>query len=130
MKTKLKNMNRETPPQVDTHIGETTKIKGEIKAKGGIRIDGEFEGTIETKDVLIIGVNGKVKANEAKAKNARIGGTFSGKLIVEGKTHMERSARFDGELYCKGLVIEEGVVFNGKCLMEEKFEKVKPKEEK
>ncbi len=123
-------MTKEPAPQVDTHIGETTKIKGEVMAKGGVRIDGEFEGILETKDILIIGMSGKLRANEAKAKNARIGGLFSGKLIVEGKAHMEKNARFDGELYCKGLVIEEGVIFNGKCLMEEKFEKVKQKEEK
>ncbi|MEO0280156.1 MAG: polymer-forming cytoskeletal protein [candidate division WOR-3 bacterium] len=126
-------MNKEPTPQVDTHIGETTYLKGEIKARGGIRIDGEFEGNIETKDILIIGLSGKVRVQEAKAKNVKIGGIFSGKLTVEGKAHLEKSARFDGELYCKGLIVEDGVIFNGKCLMDEKMEKIKEvkhKEEK
>ncbi len=120
-------MNKGNTPQVDTHIGETTVIKGEIRAKGGVRIDGDFEGNLETKDLLIIGSSGKVKANEVKAKNAKIGGVFSGKMIIEGKVHMEKTAKFDGELYCKSLMIEEGVIFNGKCLMEEK---IKIKEQK
>jgi cytoskeletal protein CcmA (bactofilin family) len=122
-------MAKESAPNVDTHIGETTKLKGSINSKGGIRIDGELEGNVETKDILIIGTNGKLKANECKAKNARIGGYFSGKMIIEGKVEMEKTAKFEGELYCKKLVVEEGVVFNGKCLMDEKWE-TKPETKK
>ncbi|MEN3045940.1 MAG: polymer-forming cytoskeletal protein [Candidatus Hydrothermales bacterium] len=124
-------MNKEPTPQVDTHIGESTHLKGEIRAKGGIRIDGEFEGNIETRDLFIVGTNGKVKVQEAKAKNARIGGSFTGKLVVEGKAHFEKNAKFEGEVYCKGLIVEDGVIFNGKCLMDEKLIKeAKQKEEK
>ncbi|MEN3044114.1 MAG: polymer-forming cytoskeletal protein [Candidatus Hydrothermales bacterium] len=124
-------MNKEPHPQLDTHIGESTQLKGEIKAKGGVRIDGEFEGNIETKDILIIGASGKVKAQDVRAKNAKVGGTFIGKLIVDGKAHFEKNARFEGEVYCKGLIVEDGVTFNGKCLMDEKLIKdTKHKEEK
>ena len=111
------NNKKEVPEKLDTHIGNETSIKGDINSSGGIRIDGEFEGNVNVKGFLIIGKNGKIKVNEAKVKDANIAGNFEGKLFAENRIHLEKGANFKGEIVCKILVIEEGVIFNGSCIM-------------
>jgi len=118
---------KEIRENLDTHIGDGTQIKGDINSSGGIRIDGEFEGNINTKEFLIIGKNGKIKVNEAKVKDANIAGNFEGKLFAENKIHLEKGANFKGEITCKLLVIEEGVIFNGTCIMGEGVKKTETK---
>jgi len=43
-----------------------------------------------------------------------------GKLYVAEKAEFQSGAKFDGELSCKGLVVEEGVIFDGLCQMTKK----------
>ena len=50
-------------------IGKGTKITGELISEGDFRIDGEFEGTLNTKGRVIIGkegfINGTVECTNA-----------------------------------------------------------------
>lgn len=108
---------KEIPEKLDTHLGSESKIKGDVTCTGGLRIDGEFDGSINVRGLLIIGKTGKVKVNEAKVKDAVIAGNFEGKLLAENRVELEKGANFKGEITCKVLVIEEGVMFNGTCSM-------------
>ncbi len=122
------NNKKEFPEKLDTHIGNETTFKGEINSSGGVRIDGEFDGNLSVKGFLIIGKSGKIRVNEAKVKDANIAGNFEGKLLAENKVHLEKGANFKGEIVCKTLVIEEGVIFNGTCIMgKEVTQKTEPK---
>lgn len=118
---------KELSEKLDTHIGSETQLKGDINSSSGLRIDGEFEGNIKTKGFLIVGKSGKVKVNEANVKDANIAGNFEGKLFAENKIHLEKGANFKGEITCKLLVIEEGVIFNGTCIMGEGAKKTETK---
>ena len=55
----------EVPPQeeVETVIGPTTSFRGTIRCNSNIRIDGIFEGIIETSGCLIIGNQAKILAD-------------------------------------------------------------------
>ncbi len=108
---------KDVPEKLDTHLGNESKTKGELTCTAGLRIDGEFDGNINARGLLIIGKSGKVKVNEAKVKDAVIAGNFEGKLWVENRVELEKGANFKGEITCKILIIEEGVTFNGSCSM-------------
>ena len=47
----------------NSYIGHGTILKGKLSHGGVIRLDGEFEGELETDSTLIVGMSGKVKAN-------------------------------------------------------------------
>jgi cytoskeletal protein CcmA (bactofilin family) len=105
-----------TGAEVNTTIGEGTILKGDVKVEGSIQVDGEFEGTIDATDTLVIGENGKVDG-DATVANAVIGGRMYGNVFASGKIELQRGSQLLGDIKTRGLVIEEGVVFQGNCQM-------------
>lgn len=110
--TKLEKLEE----RVDTVIGAGAKFDGNLEIQGGIRIDGKIKGNLKVQGLLVIGKTGRVEG-EIFAKDALVGGTMLGKIKVENKIEFQSGASFEGELVCKGLVIQEGVRFNGTCSM-------------
>ncbi len=101
---------------VNTIIGEGTSLKGDVKVEGSVRVDGDFEGTIEATDTLVIGEAGKVDGN-ANVSSAVIGGRMYGNVFASGKIELQRGSQLLGDIKTRGLVIEDGVVFQGNCQM-------------
>jgi cytoskeletal protein CcmA (bactofilin family) len=105
-----------TAIDVNTIIGEGTILKGDVKVEGSIQVDGEFDGTIDAADTLVIGESGKVDG-DATVANAVIGGRMYGNVFASGKIELQRGSQLLGDIKTRGLVIEDGVVFQGNCQM-------------
>jgi cytoskeletal protein CcmA (bactofilin family) len=105
-----------------TMIGEGTSFEGSITVPHGIRIDGAFKGKIESSGMLTIGTTGVLEA-DIKAKSIIIGGKVSGNIVGAERVELESKASFIGDLQTHDLVINEGALFHGKCLMKENPEK-------
>ena len=101
---------------MNTTIGEGTILKGDVRVEGSIQVDGEFNGTIDATDTLVIGENGKVDG-DATVANAVIGGKMYGNVFASGKIELQRGSQLLGDIKTRGLVIEDGVVFQGNCQM-------------
>ncbi|MBM3307619.1 MAG: polymer-forming cytoskeletal protein [Candidatus Eisenbacteria bacterium] len=111
-----KEGERTTVGGVNTVIGEGTTLKGDIKVEGSIEVDGDYEGTIDATDTLIVGSSGKVDG-DATVANAVIGGHMYGNVFASGKIELRRGSQLLGDIKTRGLVIEDGVVFQGNCQM-------------
>lgn len=98
-------------------IGHGTVIKGDLKVEGSIRMDGILNGNITVSEALIIGKSGEI-TGEVRTKDTLVGGKIEGNLIVEERAEFQSGSKLKGDLKCKSLVIEEGVVFDGTCAME------------
>lgn len=98
-------------------LGPGCKIKGSVEIKGTIRIDGEFEGTINCPETLIIGKSGVVKASDVSVKNAVIGGKLIGNISATNKIELQTGSHVEGDIQTTRLVIDEGVFFEGNCRM-------------
>ncbi len=105
-----------TVGSVNTIIGEGTTLKGDVKVEGSVQVDGDFDGTIEASDTLVVGETGKVEG-DATVANAVIGGKMYGNVFASGKLELRRGSRLLGDIKTRGLVIEDGVVFQGNCQM-------------
>jgi cytoskeletal protein CcmA (bactofilin family) len=105
-----------TAADVNTIIGEGTILKGDVKVEGSIQVDGEFDGTIDATDTLVVGETGKVDGDVTVA-NAAIGGRMYGNVFASGKIELQRGSQLLGDIKTRGLVIEDGVVFQGNCQM-------------
>ncbi len=94
-----------------------TGMQGTIKFNGPInlRINGSFDGELETKGTLIIGENANVKAG-IRGENINIQGKVKGDIICN-RLELSRTARLIGNVETSGLVISEGAIFKGKCQM-------------
>lgn len=105
--------------KLDTIIGKTTKVNGEIKSKGTLRVDGHFEGKIETEDTFLSGKDSYIKG-DIYCKHAYIGGKVEGNVYSQDKVELHSGAYLKGDVICRGIVIEDNVFFEGKCSMSKK----------
>jgi len=97
-------------------IGKGMFIEGRITFENTVRIDGNFKGEIRANGTLVIGDTGMIEG-EVMVDVAIITGEVVG--VVEAKTRVELQApaRFQGEIRTPNLIIGDGAVFDGKCVM-------------
>lgn len=106
---------------IETIIGKETLFKGSISGKGAIRIDGQFEGELNTTGNIVIGENAKVTA-QCNALNASIAGTVNGNIDIVEKLELLASAKIFGDIKAGILSISEGAIFKGACEMRQNNE--------
>ena len=99
---------------VNSIIGSGSQFKGEFKINGLLRIDGNFQGTIETDGKVLIGQNGEVLA-DIKAKLIIIGGSVKGNIFADERVILLSTGKIMGNIITPSLVMEEGVKFEGNC---------------
>jgi cytoskeletal protein CcmA (bactofilin family) len=108
--------------KLNSIMGRGSVVTGTVKAEGSIRIDGQFDGTLETGDTLVVGKEGVVHG-DVIVKRALIGGRFEGNIHASVKVELHSGCEMFGEVVTPSLVIEEGVVFEGSCKMGAKGQK-------
>jgi len=111
-------MEKNRKLEITTIIGKGSSINGTLMIKGGVKIDGEIIGTIETDGLITIGNNGVAKAN-IKAKECLISGKVVGDIYVQDALELDRTAVVNGNIYAKTLKIHSGAKLNGNCSMQE-----------
>ncbi len=97
-------------------IGKGTKITGDLISEGDFRIDGEFEGTLNTKGRVIIGKEGFINGN-VQCTNADVEGKFSGEFNVSDTLTAKTTAYITGNVTVGQLSTEPGAAFNATCNM-------------
>lgn len=105
-------------------IDQNTSLKGSLKAKTDIRIDGKVEGNVETSGKVILGKEAKV-VGEVSCTNAEIEGLFKGKINVSGILSLKSTCNVEGEVRTQKLIVEAGATFNAQCKMQSAEEGVK-----
>ena len=95
-----------------------TNFKGDLTFEGRVRIDGKFEGNINSKDSLEIGENAVVDA-EVHVGKIIISGKVSGNINATESVEISSKAQVHGNIKLSGnkLTIHEGAVFSGGCEM-------------
>lgn len=108
-----------------------TGIEGNVKFSGPInlRINGKFEGELETKGILIIGENADVKAKIVKGDAITIAGRVKGDIVCSKRLELASSARVIGNVETPFLVVNEGAILKGNCQMPIEEEKGKESKE-
>lgn len=81
-----------------------------------LRINGKFEGTLNTKGNLMVGENAIVNA-DIVGEDMILGGRISGKITASRMVTLTSTAQVNGDIEVPKLVVEEGAIFNGKCKM-------------
>lgn len=107
--------------KVDTLIGTTANITGDISSDGNIRVDGRFNGDIISKKQVTIGESGVVVGN-ITAENVIILGRVNGNIKCDGLLEILPSGKLYGDFEVNCVSIEEGAIFKGKSIMRDKNE--------
>lgn len=103
---------RQDPPTRAASIGASMTIKGEIRSREELIIEGEVEGAVESHSVVTIGPNGKVRAN-IKAREVVIYGSVRGNVEVSEKILIREKGSLVGDIKTAGIGIDDGAYFKG-----------------
>ena len=102
--------------KIDNLLGPNTSFNGTLKSDGNLRIDGLCQGRIETAGNVIIGPSAKVLA-DIVANTVQVWGAVRGNITAHGRLEILPTGRVWGDIRVSSLLIDEGGVFRGQCLM-------------
>ncbi len=121
--------------EVDTLIGEHTKVEGNIIFNGGLHVDGHVQGNVMTRpeadSVLSLSEVGVIEG-EVHVANVVLNGTITGDVHALQKIELGPKARVTGSVYYKLIEMAMGAEVNGNLIHsdETKNQVVSLKEEK
>ncbi len=102
--------------QIHTTLGKETVFKGTMRFETSLKIDGKFEGEIESNGFLYIEEGAEIRA-DVRVGSVVVGGIVHGNIIAKDKLEMLSTGRVFGNVTTSKLKIADGVVFEGKCEM-------------
>lgn len=102
--------------EITAFLGKGTEFKGILSFEGTIRVDGNVNGEVVSKDTLIAG-DGAVLQGEITVGTIISSGKIMGNINASQKVHILAPGNIQGTIRTPKLIIEEGVIFDGKCEM-------------
>jgi cytoskeletal protein CcmA (bactofilin family) len=97
-------------------IDEGSAIEGRYRFSGTVMVNGHFNGEIVTGDTLIVGEKGVLRAT-VRAGTVVVNGEITGNVQASERVELRGQARLYGDVQAPVVVVEEGVVFQGRCRM-------------
>ncbi|TRZ48500.1 helix-turn-helix domain-containing protein [bacterium] len=87
-----------------------------FKEPVNLRINGKFQGILETKGNLTVGQAAVVIA-EITGDNIVVGGRVKGRITAKERLTLLPTAMVEGDIYPAKLNIAEGAILEGRCMM-------------
>ena len=102
---------------VNTIIGEDSHFKGSLNTQKSVRIEGSFEGEINSQGEIFIGEHSKVKAN-IFGKTIIIAGEIVGNVEAASGLKITKTGKVYGDITGDQLIIDEGAIYKGNVNMD------------
>lgn len=96
-----------------------SSFKGELEFEDTMRIDGKFNGKINSKNELIVGESATIEGDIHVGRVA-ISGTVIGRIVAAQRVEIHRNGKVYSDIDTPALIIEEGAIFQGNCVMGDK----------
>lgn len=101
---------------IDTLIGVTTEMKGDIAFSGGLRIDGKVKGNITARSddnsTLVLSENAVV-TGDVSVPHMIVNGKIKGNVRSAERLELQPKAEINGDVTYKVLEIAAGAQLNG-----------------
>ena len=104
--------------RITSVLGSGIIWKGSLKGKGGVRIEGTFEGEIKLNGLLVIGETGRVVCENVQANTVIVAGAIQGNITAE-KLEIRSSGHVWGDVEVVAFSTQEGAFLRGNITMEE-----------
>ena len=102
---------------IESLIGATTRIDGNLVFKGGLRIDGHVRGNITAEpsegSMLVISENARVEG-EIRAAHVVVNGEVTGTVFSFELLELQPKARINGDVTYNSLEMHGGAVVSGR----------------
>lgn len=113
----LQPVPRAGSDQSVTVIGSGARLEGKLIAAASLRIEGTVTGTITAEGDVIIAPEAEVSA-DIKSTNTTLGGHYKGNVVATGTIELTATARVEGNLTCRSLIVSQGAIFSGQSIMD------------
>ena len=110
--------NKTRTGELNGFLDHGSSFKGELDFEDTMRIDGKFNGSITSKNELIVGESAHIDGNIHVGRIA-ISGTVVGKIKADQRVEIHRNGKVYSDIDTPALIIEEGAIFQGNCVMGE-----------
>jgi cytoskeletal protein CcmA (bactofilin family) len=101
---------------IESLIGQATRIEGNIRFRGGLRIDGEVHGSVVAEEdgpsILVLSEQARV-FGEVRAANLVVNGCIEGPVQADETLELQPKARIRGEVRYRSLEIHPGAQVDG-----------------
>lgn len=112
----------ESKPQgrIDSLIGVGTRVEGNIRFAGGLRIDGEVKGNIEaaeaaTSSTLVVSEQARIEGS-VNVAHVVVNGTIVGPVTASESLEMQAQARIVGDVEYTVIEMHQGAVIEGRLV--------------
>ena len=102
--------------EINAFLGTGTSYEGALQFQGSVRIDGHFQGRIDSEGTLVVGQEAKVEG-EITVGSLILSGLVQGQIRAENKAVLHKTARLQGSLHTPTLIVEEGAMLDGDVIM-------------
>lgn len=106
--------------RVNSVLGPEVVFRGRLSGRGGVRIEGAFEGEVALDGLLVVSESGRVTCDEVRARRVVVAGMLKGNILAE-KVEIRRTGRVWGDVRTVAFATEEGAFLRGKVQMEEQL---------
>jgi cytoskeletal protein CcmA (bactofilin family) len=112
---------RTSKPQnrIDSLIGVTTRIEGNVIFSGGLRVDGMVRGNVAGADeqpaTLVVSSDARIDG-EVQAAHIVVSGSINGPVHATETLELQAGSRVKGDVYYKSIEIHQGAVVEGRLV--------------
>jgi len=103
---------------INAFLGNNTEFEGKLSFTGTVRMDGHFKGEIFTEGTLIIGETALIQSN-IHVRHIIISGEIRGNIVADKRIEIHAPGKVFGNIQAPTVVIDEGVIFEGNCQMQD-----------
>ncbi len=115
--------------RIDTLIGQTATINGDLVFSGGLHVDGTINGNVIAEEgseaLLILSKSGRING-DVKVPNMLLNGEIVGDVFAANRVELAADSRVNGSVYYNLIEMAAGAEVNG-GLIHETAENIAPK---
>jgi len=101
---------------IESLIGAGTVIEGDVRFKGGLRIDGQVKGSVSAEDgspgMLVLSERARIDG-PVRATHLVVNGTIEGPVHADDLIELQPKARIVGNIRYHALEMHHGAVIEG-----------------
>lgn len=102
--------------EITAFLGSGATYQGRLEFQGAVRIDGNFQGEVESEGTLVIGKEAHIRA-QVRVGFLVLSGHMEGDVVAKNRVTMHKTANFHGDIFTPSLVVEDGAILEGRISM-------------
>lgn len=115
----FQSAKKKSENRIDSLIGAGTRIEGNVVFAGGLRIDGEVEGSVTVTEngsgLLVVSENARIRG-AVRVTRLIVNGRIEGPVEVEEFLELQPQAHIEGDVAYATIEIQLGAVIEGRLV--------------